>query len=180
VRLPEHIEHVGAFTRASQHCEISQKSIRDSCSEIFWRITFLNLVTEFPYRSLQVLKTLAGKHSAPFRKSEKFMESQLRLGFGKIVCTLIKKVSPVRGDFLSISLNYHASQSPNHQRPEELTAVAPDGCGLNGLLAVALWLSMSQPGFKPRAPVQGRVMSTQRQERIESLSPTPKGGKVFI
>jgi hypothetical protein len=140
VQLPEHIGQVGAFTTTSQHYEISQKSIRDSYSEIFWGITSLNMVTEFPYRSLQVLKTLAGKHSAPFRKSEKFIESQLRLWFGKFMGILIKKASPARDDFLSISLNYHACPSPNHQRPEKLTAVAPDGWGLNGLLAVALWL----------------------------------------
>jgi hypothetical protein len=83
VRLPERIEHVRAFTRPSQHCEISQKSIRDWCSEIFWGIS-LNLVTAFPYRSLQVLKTFVGKHSVPFRKKETLTESQLRLMFRKI------------------------------------------------------------------------------------------------
>jgi hypothetical protein len=51
VRLPERIEHVSAFTRPSQHCEISQKSIRDWCSEIFWGIS-LNLATECPCHSI--------------------------------------------------------------------------------------------------------------------------------
>jgi hypothetical protein len=50
-RPPERIEHVSAFTRPSQHCEISQKSIRDWCSEIFWG-TSLNLVTECPCHSI--------------------------------------------------------------------------------------------------------------------------------
>jgi hypothetical protein len=100
----------------SQHCEISQKYIRD------W--TFLNLVTEFPYHSLQILKTFTVKHSAPFRKSENLTESQLRLVFGKFVCIPIKNASPALDEVLRISLNYHASQKPNHQRPENVTAVA--------------------------------------------------------
>jgi hypothetical protein len=124
VRLPERIEHVNAFTRPSQHCEISQKSIRDWCSEIFWG-TFLNLVTEFSDRSLQVLKTFAARHSAPFRKCENLTESQLRLMFRKFVCIPIKEASSALGDFLRISLNYHTSQNPNHQRPENITTVAP-------------------------------------------------------
>jgi hypothetical protein len=90
VRLPSRIEYVNAFTRPAQHCEISQRSIRDWCSEIFWD-TSLNLVTEFPYRYLHVLKTFAGKHSVSFRKSENLTESQLRPVFRKVVCIPIKK-----------------------------------------------------------------------------------------
>jgi hypothetical protein len=80
------------------------------------------------------LKTFAGKHSAPFRKSEKLTESQLRLVFRKFVYIPIQKVSPARGDFLRISLNYHASQNPNHQRPENVTTIAPEitDCKVSG------------------------------------------------
>jgi hypothetical protein len=77
--------------------------------------------------SLQVLKTFAGKHLAPFRKSENLAVSQLRLVFAKFVCIPIKKASPARGDFLRISLNYHAPQNPNHQLREKVTTVAPEG-----------------------------------------------------
>jgi hypothetical protein len=56
----------------------------------------------------------------PFQKNENLTESQSRLVLGNFGCIQIKKVSPALGDFLSISLNYHASQNPNHQRPETL------------------------------------------------------------
>jgi hypothetical protein len=98
--------------------------MRGWCSEIFW-VMSLNLVTEFPYRSLQVMKTFAGKQSAHFKKSENLTESQARLVFGKFLCKPTKKAPPALGDFLRISLNYHAYQNPNHQLPEKVMAVAP-------------------------------------------------------
>jgi hypothetical protein len=89
----------------------------------------LGCFSQFGHRILlslsPVLKTFAGKHSAPFRKSENLTESQLRAVFRKFVRIPIKKASPALADFLSISLNYDVSQNPDHQRPENVTAVAP-------------------------------------------------------
>jgi hypothetical protein len=99
----------------AKKAKISQNLNRDSCSEHLCAYRLKNPLRHSSFHDSWSPLSLSRQHGCQCRDQYKSV-SEVRREFSR---------SSALGDFLRISLNYHASQNPNHQRSENVTAVAP-------------------------------------------------------